>query len=735
MPFENKIGILMGTVYKKLNQSLLEGMIYQLQAAGYSAFIFTLNDECHNERIMHGETNLLQMMDFSAFAGVIFVPHTFSSMEYVDHIAEYLHQHCAVPVIRISADGQENDIWYDDAAEFAETVKHLSTAHGCRRILCMTGTQGHPASERRLQGYLDAMQSAGLSVSENDIFYGDFWIESAKILAQELADGSRPLPDAVVCANDNMALSLCDALREKGISVPEQLRITGFDGIPETRLHVPPLTTYQTSQRQLGIDAARRLLMQITGKNVLSDVRENGTLIFRESCGCDSGRENIKETEYDYHAMEVNYLDYGLSATLHDADSLAQFIRNMLSMQYVYFESPASPQERFYLCLSSDWDKSQSVNGRQIFRKDGYADKTELYSWGCDGIVFDTADMLPRLAMPDRPTVTLFTAVHFLDRCFGYACLQTDGSIQAFNRDYIRYCREINNGLEFLCTQNELKRSFYRRHLAQSRDALTGTYLLENSTQILQESIEAARLNKEALYAITLTVGGLDYVEHEAGSAERERYLVMTADILSAACHRNEHLFRFGNCGFVILGAQLPPVSRPARFLNSAENQLRKQHFVPGDSYIVYLVSRIHMLSDSISADTLLSELCLSVNELETGVMQMRAGLQPYFLIMALRQEIWLHPEQDWNSTECSSRLHISKSYFHKIYKQIFGITFIQDVRYSRVSLAKMLLRTTGKSLTEIAEKCGAEYVSFMRLFKQETGITPTEYRNGNTAS
>lgn len=90
---------------------------------------------------------------------------------------------------------------------------------------------------------------------------------------------------------------------------------------------------------------------------------------------------------------------------------------------------------------------------------------------------------------------------------------------------------------------------------------------------------------------------------------------------------------------------------------------------------------------------------------------------------------MFIHPELNWNGDVCSKRLNISKSYFHKLYMQMFGVSFMQDLQKSRLNCAKKLLMTTSLVLTDIAEKCGYDYYNFMRAFKKEVGMTPTHYR------
>ena len=95
-----------------------------------------------------------------------------------------------------------------------------------------------------------------------------------------------------------------------------------------------------------------------------------------------------------------------------------------------------------------------------------------------------------------------------------------------------------------------------------------------------------------------------------------------------------------------------------------------------------------------------------------------------------LRREIHKAPELDWNLSELSKRLNISKSYVQKLYKENFGVSYIDDLINARLGMAKQLLKTTDLRINEVASSCGYQNSThFMRQFKEKTGISPSEYR------
>ena len=178
----------------------------------------------------------------------------------------------------------------DNRSGSAAIVTHLVQDHGKRRIYHVDGPPGMPDAAQRRSGLLQVLRDhpaarlAGATHGSNYVDSG--LVAGRRILAECLGE----LPDAVVAANDQMAIGVLRSLTAAGIRVPEQVAVAGFDDIFPARLCEPPLTTVHQPMGMLGDRACDRLLERIATPGLPPRVELLPTeLVLRRSCGCPPG--------------------------------------------------------------------------------------------------------------------------------------------------------------------------------------------------------------------------------------------------------------------------------------------------------------------------------------------------------------------------------------------------------------------------------------------------------------
>jgi LacI family transcriptional regulator len=161
-------------------------------------------------------------------------------------------------------------------------TEHLLSL-GHRRIGFIEGPPRLLCSRARLDGYRAALDAAGLAVDDALVRQGDFYHESGFAGGAAMLDLADP-PTAIFASSDQMAFGVYEAVRQRGLRVPDDVSVVGFDDLPEVRWSSPPLTTVRQPLAEMGLLAARTVIRLASGESIESPRIELATdLVVRES--------------------------------------------------------------------------------------------------------------------------------------------------------------------------------------------------------------------------------------------------------------------------------------------------------------------------------------------------------------------------------------------------------------------------------------------------------------------
>ncbi|WP_119728135.1 MULTISPECIES: LacI family DNA-binding transcriptional regulator [Thermomonospora] len=195
---------------------------------------------------------------------------------------EALRVPCVVIDPRGEPDPQVPSIGAANWAGGLAATQHLIDL-GHRRIGIISGPAGVLCSRARLDGYRGALEAAGLPADPELVRHGDFHLESGYVQAARLLELPDP-PTAIFAGSDQQAFGACEAARERGLRIPQDLSIVGFDDLPVSRWFSPPLTTVRQPLAEMGSLAARMLLRLARGETLETRRVELATgLVVRES--------------------------------------------------------------------------------------------------------------------------------------------------------------------------------------------------------------------------------------------------------------------------------------------------------------------------------------------------------------------------------------------------------------------------------------------------------------------
>jgi LacI family transcriptional regulator len=204
-----------------------------------------------------------------------------------DDIVEELEQR-RVPVVLLARPihGSADSVRAENRSTARELTDHL-IGHGYRRIAFVGDPDGSPDAAERWDGFVDAHHAAGRQPAELVRSSGFRTADGLAAATALLAEERRP--DAIMCANDEIAMGVLEAARAARITIPDDLAVTGWDDIPAASHLAPPLTTVRQPMLDLGRRAAELLRDRISTyrSEPLHELLAT-EMVIRSSCGCTS---------------------------------------------------------------------------------------------------------------------------------------------------------------------------------------------------------------------------------------------------------------------------------------------------------------------------------------------------------------------------------------------------------------------------------------------------------------
>jgi len=661
-------------------------------------------------RFRRAEQNIFELILSEKFDGFLYDSRFVFNPEVSTHLDKLLKQ-SGKPVMLI--DGGDSHPYFentaaDDSRPFRNLTEHLITEHGFQKIYCLTGPAQFPDAVQRLSGYFEAMEKHHLYYDKNYYFYGDYWKDSAKELAEKIISGTLEKPEAIVCGNDISAKALIESLMNGGIRVPEEIAVAGFDCETRDFDADSRITSYRRDNFQLGADAFRRLYRTLTGAIPSRIKTHHEGIRIGMTCGCRKLSENpvSKRREKIVRKIFHDGLDRtDMILTLSQEQNFSDALRKIVGNAFYFYK-----MRHFCICLTEIFAGIMR-NQEDTLKKFSHQSRMQISAERfCNGELtvpeteFSADEVLPFFGQ-EKPCAYFLTSLHSEDDCFGYTALSFGKLPCVYDDTYIQYI----NAADTLLT------------LYQKRQS--GVYLLENyqkdavtdfmNLQTLKENLQ--RIQKKFLIYLEITGFKLLFCQYTPEEFNKKRRYF--ADTLRNAVPETAFCCSSAPDSFIILTNQENLSERLFQALKH-DSGLHQLPFTIGETE--YQSSDFYR-----NLQQAMLKICY------TYTIQKRKEQNPLFeKLCQLQAEIRSHPENEWHIDEIAENLHISRGHLQKSYKQFFGSGIIETVISLRMEKAKNLLISTEKSITEIAELCGyTSYIYFTKQFRKAESLTPSAYR------
>lgn len=239
-----------------------------------------------NGEFNHGEYEIYQIPDLHDYDGVIVDINNIAHLRVLNGLLDRIRE-SGLPAVSLCND--VDGLYYagiNGRKAITEIIDHLYHVHGCRSFFFAGGPKGNYENEERASAFRDSMNRLGLPEYSDQIVYSDFDAGGGHECMKYLLEHHIPIPDAIVCANDNIAVGLIGEAEDHGYQVPRDFLVTGFDYFDKAAWFEPQLTTAVLHRESIGALAIQVLEKCWAGESCPHYNYTTARLIFTESCGC-----------------------------------------------------------------------------------------------------------------------------------------------------------------------------------------------------------------------------------------------------------------------------------------------------------------------------------------------------------------------------------------------------------------------------------------------------------------
>lgn len=447
-------------------------------------------------------------------------------------------------------------VHFDNRQAQHEMAEHIILEHGARRMVYLTGNMSNDCPEglERLEGFRDACRDSRIPEENIEIIRCTWRTSDGVNVARRWIRDKLPLPDAFICANDEMALGLIETLQENGLRVPRDVLVCGFDNLTSAELSSPRLSTVHTDHSKLDYFAADVLLRMIRGEEKRTRIPYEFSLICSESCGChNTPRRGVIR---DLYFQQTRFLRSFYVQQDQMAEDLFEAVDLPDLMRIFSKNHPIFGCENVYLCINEyyfdNYDKSMWPNYAESFDTTMVlCDGTETLPDKNDMIRFPTAGLLPKGIMEKEPFL-MFYPLHYNTYSIGYIALNGICTAAKMNLH-----ESILNFLE-IAIENVRKKSLLH-NLNDTlddlyvHDALTGLYNRFGLARFGQQRYDDFLASEGSVQVLFIDMDDMKSINDKFGHETGDAALKVSARILQRVCSEDAFIMRYGGDEFIII--------------------------------------------------------------------------------------------------------------------------------------------------------------------------------------
>jgi len=545
------------------------GILQRLRQTGEEVNLYIFNssgDWSRDKDYNIGEYNIYRLPDLNDFDGIVLDVNNIQYAQIRDDLVAAAKK-TDKPVIAIA--NEIEDFYYvgiNNYHAIREIIAHMHEKHACRKFWFIMGPEDNYENSVRVCALKDYMSEHQILYEEADFYFDSFEYQCGYAGFEKMCirHGDQ-IPDCVICANDNIAVGVCEAALKRGWKVPDDFCVSGFDNFDKASYYSPKITTVGHSREEVGYLCADILLRLWDGQQVPRFNYTGTNCIFWESCGCKA------DIRIDHAAHAKDRIMYGIET--------ADFEEQMLVLEYELLQCktvqemtkwmpaciPAMKCDAMYMIADehlNDYKKRTDYYDLNLPENEqlhiiGYPETMKIEFAYVDGKIQNTDGRYIRTLFPffDHDTGGadfLFLPLHFRERTVGYFVIRN--AVYLMEKQYLfQIINTLTSAMENLHKKEKL--AYLNQMLCRLyvRDAMTGMYNYTGYQQMGGKLFERNKRRKENLLILFVDMDRLKYINDHFGHERGDEAICMIAKAIQQNCLEDSVPVRTGGDEFLII--------------------------------------------------------------------------------------------------------------------------------------------------------------------------------------
>lgn len=567
-----KIAVIMESWMRCFTYAWPSGMLTKIKESGADVNLYIFNSSANwseDEKYNMGEYNIFRLPNLAEYDGIVLDLNNITKQEIRDYVLEKARE-SKVPTIVISNQFEGfYSVGIDNYKAMRDIISHLYEHHGNRTFWFIMGPEDNYENRRRVEALKHYIKEKGIMDEDCAFYYGDFDFNCGVNGFEYLKHQKDNLPDAVVCANDNIAVGVLTAAEKYGFKAPEDFLVTGFDDLDKSRYFDPRISTISYTREDIGY-VCMEMFFEIWGGGQAEPIRYTRTTpVFWESCGCTSEividvRKHLKEhilynietTAFEEHILALKHKLLHCSTVQEMLDCIPQSIPSLkCDAMYLVMDRHLQdlPDENM---LNGDVDMDTE---EEPFIVEGYPENmTIAFSYENDLIEdFDRENavikgIFPMFDCEEKGVNFLFLPLHFRDKCVGYFAIRN--AIYLMEKQFLfEIINALTNALERLYAQSKLAKMNCALSSLYNRDSMTMLYNRLCMEKYSEQFLKKKHAQGKPVCFIYIDLDRLKYINDNFGHEMGDFAIKEVAEVIRKHSSDDALAFRLGGDEFLLV--------------------------------------------------------------------------------------------------------------------------------------------------------------------------------------